>query len=190
MVRDHSRHSNDLVGTLDGTTATGKSSGCRLLSRYATATLSPGRRSKPACCAGAARGERVNEVDWEHVIEEIKDVGLSQLHSDQSYLHQMMVHLLKVHDWPDSLSAGHWRGEFVACQEDAARRFAPPMRQRIDLTRHTATQSNNWRSPVTKRARLALGPRSARSPWTSLSVTQVPRSNSNSRRHPSTAQPS
>jgi Domain of unknown function DUF29 len=115
----------------------------------------------------------VNEVDWEHVIEEIKDVGLSQLHSDHSYLHQMLVHLLKVHDWPDSLSAGHWRGEFVACQEDAARRFAPPMRQRIDLTRHTVTQSINWRSPVTKRARLALGPRSARSPWTSLSVTQV-----------------
>jgi hypothetical protein len=100
----------------------------------------------------------------EHVIEEIKDVGLSQLHSDHSYLHQMLVHLLKVHDWPDSLSAGHWRGEFVACQEDAARRFAPPMRQRIDLTRHTVTQSINWRSPVTKRARLALGPRSARSP--------------------------
>jgi hypothetical protein len=25
------------------------------------------------------RGERVNEVDWEHVIEEIEDVGLSEL---------------------------------------------------------------------------------------------------------------
>jgi Domain of unknown function DUF29 len=83
-----------------------------------------------------ARGERVNEVDWEHVIEEIEDVGLSELHAVQSYLHQMLVHLLKVHGWPDSLSAGHWRGEFVAFQKDAARRFAPSMRQRIDLTRH------------------------------------------------------
>jgi hypothetical protein len=26
-----------------------------------------------------ARGERVNEVDWEHVIEEIEDAGLSEL---------------------------------------------------------------------------------------------------------------
>src|SRR3954452_3826498 len=63
-----------------------------------------------------ARGERVNEVDWEHVIEEIEDVGLSELHAVQSHLHQMMVHLLKVHGWPNSPSAGHWRGEFVAFQ--------------------------------------------------------------------------
>jgi hypothetical protein len=26
-----------------------------------------------------ARGERVNDVDWEHVVEEIEDVGLSEL---------------------------------------------------------------------------------------------------------------
>jgi hypothetical protein len=80
-----------------------------------------------------ARGERVNEVDWEHVIEEIEDVGLSELHAVQSHLHQMLVHLLKVRGWPDSLSVGHWRGEFVAFQKDAARRYAPSMRQRIDL---------------------------------------------------------
>lgn len=83
-----------------------------------------------------ARGERVNEVDWEHVIEEIEDVGLSELHEVQSYLHQMLVHLLKVHGWPNSLSIGHWRGEFVGFQKDATRRFAPSMRQRIDLARH------------------------------------------------------
>ena len=83
-----------------------------------------------------ARGERVNEVDWEHVIEEIEDVGLSELHAVQSDLHQMMVHLLKVHGWPSSPSVGRWRGEFVAFQKDAARRFAPSMRQTIDLARH------------------------------------------------------
>ena len=82
-----------------------------------------------------ARGERVNEVDWEHVIEEIEDVGLSELHAVQSYLHQMIVHLLKVHGWPNSPSVGHWRGEFVAFQSDAARRFAPSIRRRIDLAR-------------------------------------------------------
>ena len=44
-----------------------------------------------------ARGERVNEVDWSMSSKEIAAVGLSELHAVQSYLHQMMVHLLKVH---------------------------------------------------------------------------------------------
>jgi hypothetical protein len=82
-----------------------------------------------------ARGERVNEVDWEHVIEEIEDVGLSQLNAVQSYLRLMLVHLLNAHCWPENYSAGHWRGEIVSFQRDAAQRFAPSMRQRIDLAR-------------------------------------------------------
>lgn len=82
-----------------------------------------------------ARGQRVNDLDWEHVVEEIEDVGLSELHAVQSYLHQMLVHLLRLHGWPDSPSTRHWRQELVAFQKDAARRFAPSMRQRIDLAR-------------------------------------------------------
>jgi hypothetical protein len=82
-----------------------------------------------------ARGERVNNVDWAHIVEEIEDVGLSELNAVRSYLRFMMVHLLKVHGWPDSPSANHWRGEIVSFQKDAAQRFAPSMRQRIDLTK-------------------------------------------------------
>ncbi len=33
-----------------------------------------------------ARGERVNDVDWEQVVEEIGDVGLSELNAVESYL--------------------------------------------------------------------------------------------------------
>jgi hypothetical protein len=33
-----------------------------------------------------AGGERVNHVDWPHVIEEIADVGGSELNSVRSYL--------------------------------------------------------------------------------------------------------
>jgi hypothetical protein len=82
-----------------------------------------------------ARGERVNDVDWEHVVEEIEDVGLSELHAVQSLLNQMLVRLLKLGGWPESQSANHWRVELVAFQKDAARRFAPSMTQRIDLLR-------------------------------------------------------
>ncbi len=82
-----------------------------------------------------ARGEQVNNVDWEHVVEEIVDVGLSQLNAVQSYLRLMLVHLLKVRGWPESPAVGHWRGEIVSFQADAAERFAPLMRQKIDLDR-------------------------------------------------------
>jgi Domain of unknown function DUF29 len=82
-----------------------------------------------------ARGEQVNEVDWEHVIEEIEDVGLSHLNAVQSCLRLMLVHLLKVHGSPESPSVGHWRGEIVSLQADAAQRFAPSMRQKIDSDR-------------------------------------------------------
>jgi hypothetical protein len=38
-----------------------------------------------------------------------------------------------LHGWPDISADQHWRAEIVAFQSDAERRFAPSMRQRIDL---------------------------------------------------------
>jgi hypothetical protein len=81
----------------------------------------------------AARGEMVNDIDWEHVVEEIEDVGLSELHAVQSYLEQLLVHLLKLRGWPGLGACNHWRGEIVGFQAGAVRRFAPSMRRRIDL---------------------------------------------------------
>jgi hypothetical protein len=81
-----------------------------------------------------ARGERVNDaIDWPHVIEEVQDVGLSELHACESLLRQALLHLLKLHLEPDSPAVPHWRGEVVGFLGDAARRFAPSMRRRIDL---------------------------------------------------------
>lgn len=80
-----------------------------------------------------ARGERVNDVDWDHVVEEIEDVGLSELHAVESYLERLLAHLLKLRGWPELETGDHWRGEIVTFQAGAARRFAPSMRQRIDL---------------------------------------------------------
>jgi len=43
-----------------------------------------------------AAGERLNAaVDWPNVIEEVQDVGLSELRACQSLLAQAPVHLLK-----------------------------------------------------------------------------------------------
>ena len=81
-----------------------------------------------------AAGEGLNEaVDWPHVIEEVQDVGLSELRACQSLLEQVLTHLLKLHAMPDSLSAKHWRDEVQAFRHDVQRRFTPSMRQRIGL---------------------------------------------------------
>jgi hypothetical protein len=82
-----------------------------------------------------ARGERVNDVDWDHVVEEIEDVGLSQLNAVHSYLRQMLAHLLKLSGWPESDACDHWRNEVATFQVEAIAHYAPSMRQRIDLLR-------------------------------------------------------
>jgi hypothetical protein len=81
-----------------------------------------------------ASGERLNEtIDWENVIEEVQEVGLSQLSSCRSLLRQALIHLLKLHLAPRSRSASHWRGEIDTFLTDARDRFASSMRCRIDL---------------------------------------------------------
>jgi hypothetical protein len=82
-----------------------------------------------------ARGERVNGVDWEHVVEEIEDVGLSELTAVESFLRLVLVHLCKVYGWPESVSVEHWRDEIGTFQAEAEQRFVPSMRQKIDLDR-------------------------------------------------------
>ena len=81
----------------------------------------------------AAAGERVNDLDWPHIIEEIEDVGGAALRSVHSLLARAIEHLLKLHGWPDSDATEHWRRETRAFLRDAARAFTPGMRQLIDI---------------------------------------------------------
>jgi Domain of unknown function DUF29 len=120
-----------------------------------------------------ARGERVNDIDWDHVVEEIEDVGLSELHAVQSYLEQLLTHLLKLRGWPELGECNHWRSEIVIFQAGAARRFAPSMCQRIDLEglHETALQRIE---PLRYGGRPALQP-SATCPITLDQLLKLPR---------------
>lgn len=78
-------------------------------------------------------GERVNaELDWPNIIEEIQDVGLSELHAVRSLLSRALEHLLKAYGWPDGPVA-HWKREIRTFLSDANRQVSPSMRQRLDL---------------------------------------------------------
>ena len=81
-----------------------------------------------------ARGERLNEtIDWVNVIEEVQDVGLSELRACESLLGQALLHLFKLFLEPDSLATSHWRREVVGFLLGARKRFTPSMRQKINL---------------------------------------------------------
>ena len=83
----------------------------------------------------AARGERVNDIDWEHVAEEIEDVGNSELRTVESLWLQAMLHLIKLSMLPEDQAALHWRTEITAFLTQADNRYVPSMAQRIDLDR-------------------------------------------------------
>ena len=82
-----------------------------------------------------SRGERVNHVDRRHVVEQIEDVGRSELNAVQSYLELILRHVLKTRAWPASDLVGHGRAEILGFQGNAEQRFTPSMTQRIDLAK-------------------------------------------------------
>ena len=82
---------------------------------------------------GRTRRDISNELDAENVAEEIESVGRSELAAVESQIRLVFVHLMKPAAEPTAGIARHWRGEIAALRSEARRRYAPSMRQRIDL---------------------------------------------------------
>ena len=81
-----------------------------------------------------AAGEPVNETpDWPNIIEELADVGRSELRSCRSLLRQALRHMLKAEAWPLSRDAPTWRADAIDFRRQARDAFAPSMRQKIDV---------------------------------------------------------
>jgi hypothetical protein len=84
-----------------------------------------------------AAGERINDEapDWANIIEEIESVGREQRFAVESLLMQALIHMLKAKAWPLSRDVPHWEAEARVFQANAASRFTPSMRQKLDLDR-------------------------------------------------------
>ena len=81
-----------------------------------------------------AGGEPVNErPDWVIIIEEVESVGREQLHAVESLLLRALAHMLKAQGWPEARDAPNWQADARGFRAQARRRFAPSMRQNIDL---------------------------------------------------------
>jgi hypothetical protein len=98
---------------------------------------------------GRTRRDLPNELDIENVAEEIESVGRSELAAVKSRIRLILGHSLKLALEPDASAARHWRGEIVVFHAALLDRYAPSMRQHIDM-------DELWR-PVREQARLVYG---------------------------------
>ena len=81
----------------------------------------------------ADRSDLPNDLDLEHVIDEIEGVGDNALHSVQSYLRLIFVHLMKLASNPQADARSHWLAEIIGFQAELVSRYSRSMRQQIDL---------------------------------------------------------
>ncbi|CAA9254837.1 MAG: hypothetical protein AVDCRST_MAG08-2298 [uncultured Acetobacteraceae bacterium] len=77
-------------------------------------------------------GERANDLDWEHVIEEIEDVGGSQPSAVKSHLGLAMLHALEALAWPGHPAAEHRQQETATFLSNAQTGSQPGMQQPVD----------------------------------------------------------
>jgi Domain of unknown function DUF29 len=72
-----------------------------------------------------------NRLDVEHLAEEIEDLGGSQLQAVESFVQQIMAHLLKLDYSGFDLPRRHWRSEIVAFRANLRRKMSPSMKRKI-----------------------------------------------------------
>jgi hypothetical protein len=80
-----------------------------------------------------ARGERVNDVDWPNLIEEVESLGRSEARAVRSLLQNALEHLLKAAAWPQAPSVPKWLAEADAFLDSAGDDYTPGMAARIEL---------------------------------------------------------
>ena len=80
-------------------------------------------------------GERVNDVDWENLIEEVASLGKSEFRATDNLLYQAILHMLKAVAWPDAWHRRHCLHEAYSFLRDARSAYTRSMRSRLDPSR-------------------------------------------------------
>lgn len=79
------------------------------------------------------RRDLPNALDLAHVVEEIEDVGQSELNAARSFVRLILRHAAKCLADPETRSVLHWHVEIANWQSELVDRVSPSMRHRIDL---------------------------------------------------------
>ena len=81
-----------------------------------------------------SRRDLPNELDLEHVAEEIEDVGRSELNAAQGLIRQILIHVIKAVSVPNVDLTMHWEKEAMGFHDDLLDRVTPSMMNRIDIS--------------------------------------------------------
>ncbi len=83
--------------------------------------------------AGALRERPVasNAVDWEHVAEEIEEMGSEQRHACEAYTKRIIEHLFKLHATAAVDPVNHWKAEIDTFRSDLELRLTPTIKAHV-----------------------------------------------------------
>jgi hypothetical protein len=81
----------------------------------------------------ASRVDLPNELDLLNVVEEIEDVGISQLRSASSFMRLILSHIILIAVDADADSVSHWTREVATFRGELMQSWQPSMRRRIDM---------------------------------------------------------
>jgi hypothetical protein len=93
----------------------------------------------------ASRADLPNELDLRNIVEEIEDVGNSQLRAVSSFMRLILSHLVLIATDADADSIGHWTREVATFRGELIQSWQQSMHQRIDIDRI-------WRNAVDEAA--------------------------------------
>jgi hypothetical protein len=73
-----------------------------------------------------------NRLDIEHLAEEIEDLGSSELQAVESFVEQILAHLLKLDYSAQTSPRTHWRAEILNFRMSATRKMSPTIRRKME----------------------------------------------------------
>ncbi len=79
------------------------------------------------------RRDLPNELDLENVAEEIEDVGKSELNRVESFLRQILIHLIKAASVANDHPLRHWEREVSVFHLDLRKDLTRSMRRKVDM---------------------------------------------------------
>jgi hypothetical protein len=73
-----------------------------------------------------------NRLDVEHLAEEVEDLGKSELHAIESFVVQIIAHLLKLDYSGHAAPRPHWRAEILNFRQNIERKITPSIRRTVE----------------------------------------------------------
>ena len=73
-----------------------------------------------------------DRLDVEHLAEEVEDLGSSELQAVESFVEQIIAHLLKLDYSGQDAPRPHWRAEVLNFRRSAGRKISPTIRRKVE----------------------------------------------------------